>query len=79
MLFGLDRMNFKMLLLKILMLLDFLVCGSRLCHSFIVEGEKEFLKKLYFVQSWGIFLSFVGNIWCFVRGLMEKDNSVTGC
>ena len=79
MLFGLDRMYFKMLLLKILMLLDFLVCGSRLWHSFIVEGEKEFLKKLYFVQSWGIFLSFVGNIWCFVRGLMEKDNSVTGC
>ena len=72
-------MYFKMLLLKILMLLDFLVCGSRLWDSFIVEGEKEFLKKLYFVQSWGIFLSFVGNIWCFVRELMEKDNSVTGC
>ena len=48
-------MNFKMLLLKILMLLDFLVCGSRLFHCFIVEGGKEFLKKSCFVRSWGIF------------------------
>ena len=40
---GQCQMNFKILLLKILMLLDFLICGSRLFHSFIVEGEKEFL------------------------------------
>ena len=51
-------MNFKILLLKILMLLDFLICGSRLFHSFIVEGEKEFLKKSCFVRSWGIFSEF---------------------
>ena len=51
-------MNFRILLLKILMLLDFLICGSRLFHSFIVEGKKEFLKKSCFVQSWGIFSEF---------------------
>ena len=51
-------MNFKILLLKILMLLDFLICGYRLFHFFIVEGKKEFLKKSYFVRSWGIFSGF---------------------
>ena len=51
-------MNFRILLLKILMLLDFLICGSRLFHSFIVEGKKEFLKKSCFVQSWRIFSEF---------------------
>ena len=51
-------MNFRILLLKILMLLDFLICGFRLFHFFIVEGKKEFLKKSCFVQSWGIFSEF---------------------
>ena len=51
-------MNSKILLLKILMLMDFLICGSRLFHSFIVEGKKEFLKKSCFVRSWGIFSEF---------------------
>ena len=51
-------MNFRILLLKILMLLDFFICGSRLFHSFIVDGKKEFLKKSCFVQSWGIFSEF---------------------
>ena len=55
---GQCQMNFKILLLKILMLLDFLICGSRLFHSFIVEGKKEFLKKSCFVRSWGIFSEF---------------------
>ena len=55
---GLDRMNFKILLLKIPMLFDFLICGSRLLHSFIVEGKKEFLKKSCFARSWGIFSEF---------------------
>ena len=45
------------MLLKITMLLDFLICGSRLFHSFIIEG-KEFFKKSCFVQSWGIFSEF---------------------
>ena len=27
------------------MLLDFLICGPRLFHSFIVQGKKEFLKR----------------------------------
>ena len=51
-------MNFKILLLKILILLDFLICGFRLFHSFIDEEKKEFLKKSYFVRSWGIFSVF---------------------
>ena len=58
MLFGLGRMNFRKLLLKILMPLDFLLCGSRLFHSFIVEEKKEFFKNSCFVQSWGIFSEF---------------------
>ena len=51
-------MNFKILLLKILKLLDFLIYGPRLFPSFIVEGKKEFLKKSCFVRSWGILSEF---------------------
>ena len=51
-------MNFKILLFKILMLLDFLIFGSRLFHYFIVEWKKEFLKKSCFVRSWGILSEF---------------------
>ena len=51
-------MNFKILLLKILMLLDFLIYGYRLFHSFIVEGKKGVLKNSCFVRSWGIFSEF---------------------
>ena len=40
--------------MKILIVLDFLICGSRLFHSFIVEGKTEFSKKLCFVRIWGI-------------------------
>ena len=50
--------EFKILLLKIIMLLDFLICRSRLFHYFIVEGKKEFLKNSCFVRSWGIFSEF---------------------
>ena len=56
--FGLGRMNFKILLLKILMLLDFLICGSILFYSFIVKWKKEFLKKSWFARSWVIFSDF---------------------
>ena len=72
-------MNFKILLLKILILLDFLMCRSRLFHSFVVEGEKEFLKKTCFVRSWGIFSEFRAKYLVFGPGLIERDNSVTGC
>ena len=51
-------MKLKILLLKTLMLLDFLICGSRLFHFLIVEGEKEFLKRSCFVRSWRIFSEF---------------------
>ena len=48
--------NFEILLLK--MFLNFLICESRLFHSFIVEGEKEFFKKSCIVRSWGMFSEF---------------------
>ena len=38
-------MNFKILHLKILMLLDFLICGSRLFHCY-GRGEKGVFKKV---------------------------------
>ena len=56
--FGLGRLNFKILLLKKLMLLDFLICGSRFFQSFMVQGKKEFLKKSCFRRSWEIFSEF---------------------
>ena len=60
------------MLLKILMLLDFLICGSRSFHSFIVEGKKEFLKTSYFVQSWGIFSEFRERYLVFGEGTSRK-------
>ena len=63
-------MNFKILLLKTLILLDFLICGSRLFHSFIVEGEKEFLQS--FVQSWVIFSEFRAKYPVFGEGANGK-------
>ena len=59
MLFGLDRMNFKILLLKKPTLSELRMSGSRLFHSFIVEGKKEFLKKLCFVRIWEILSEFL--------------------
>ena len=38
--------NFKILLLKAEMVLEFLVFKSKLFHSMTVEGKKEFIKKL---------------------------------
>ena len=65
-------MNFKILLLKILMFLDFLICRSRLFHSFIVEGEKEFLKNSCFVWSCWIFSEFPEKYLVFGEGTSWK-------
>ena len=59
------------------MLLDFLICGSRLFHSYS-QGEKGVFKKTCFTEVREYFLSFVKSIWCLVRGLVEKDIKVTG-
>ena len=59
MLFGLDCMNFKIVLLKTPTLSELRISGSRLFHSFIVEGKKEFLKKLCFVRIWEISSEFL--------------------
>ena len=53
MLFGLGRMNFKMLLLKKPALSELRMSGSRLFHSFIVEGKKDFFKEVKFCTSLG--------------------------
>ena len=58
MLISFDRMNFEELLLKIVMFLNSLICRSKLFYASLVEGEKEFLKKPCFAQSWGIFYDF---------------------
>ena len=54
-------MNFKILLLKKPTLSELWMSGSRLFHSFIVEGKKEFLKKLCFVQICEILSEFLVN------------------
>ena len=59
MLFGLHRMNFKILLLKTPTLSELRMSGSTLFHSYIVEGKKEFLKKLCFVRIWEILSEFL--------------------
>ena len=46
MLFGLGNMNFKTLLLKKATLSELRMSVSRLFYPFIVDGKKEFLKKL---------------------------------
>ena len=47
---------------------------------FYSRGEKAVFKKVHILHEVGeYFLSFVQNIWCLVRGLIEEDNSVTGC
>ena len=46
---GFGCVNFKILLLKKPTLSELRMSGSRLFHPFIVEGKKEFLKKLCFV------------------------------
>ena len=59
MLFGLGRMNFEIFLLKKPTLSELRMSGSRLFHSFIVDGKKEFLKKLCFVRICEILSGFL--------------------
>ena len=65
-------MNFKTLFLKILMLLNLLISGSRLSDLFIVERKRGFLRKLCFVQSWGIFLECRARYMVFGEGTNLK-------
>ena len=46
---------------------------------FYSRGEKSFQKGHVLPEVGEYFLSFEKNIWCLVRGLVEKDISVTGC
>ena len=59
MLFGFGRMNFKILLLKKPALSELRMSRSRFFYSFIVEGKKEFLKKLCFAQICKILSEFL--------------------
>lgn len=45
MIFGLSRIDFEILLLKISMLSEFWAFQSIMFHSFIVQGKKGFLKS----------------------------------
>ena len=71
-------MNFKILLLKMLMVLNFLICVSRFFHSFIVDRKKDLLKESCFVRSWGIFAEFceeylVFGDWILHSSLLVED------
>ena len=55
--FGEGRMKLSIFSLKTEILLEFLRLGSKLFHSIIADGKKEFLKKLCFVLIRGILLS----------------------
>ena len=47
---------------------------------FYSQGEKGVFKKSHIMYEVGeYFLSFVQNIWCLVKGIIERDNSLTGC
>ena len=55
--FGEGYMKLSIFSLKTEILLEFLRLGSKLFHSIIADGKKEFLKKLCFVLIRGILLS----------------------
>ena len=55
--FGEGRIKLSIFSLKTEILLEFLRLRSQLFHSIIVDGEKEFLKRLCFVLIRGILLS----------------------
>ena len=50
-------MKLSTFFLKTEILLEFLRLGSKLSHSIITDGKREFLKKLCFVLIRGILLS----------------------
>ena len=52
--FGEGRMTLSIFSLKTEILLEFLRLGSKLFHSIMADGKKEFLKKLCFVLLRGI-------------------------
>ena len=52
-------LNSRILFLKILKLLEFLILRSNLFHSIIVDGKKEFLEKVCLVLKKGILCIFV--------------------
>ena len=63
---GEGLINFRILLLKSIKLIELRRVGSRLFHSMIVEGKKEFLKKLCLVLKQGMFSTFlVAYAWVF--------------
>ena len=55
--FGEGHIKLSMLSLKAEILIEILRLGSKLCHSIIADGKKEFLKKVRFVLIRGILLS----------------------
>ena len=62
--------NFKILFLKILKLLEFLMLWSSLFHSIIADGKKAFFKKVCLVLRKGIL---------FLKGLVWRDDEDIHC
>ena len=67
--FGEGRMKLSIFSLKTEILLEFLRLGSKLFHSIIADGKKEFLKKLCFVLIREILKQFHllppnTSVWC---------------
>ena len=65
-LLGEGLINFRILFLKTIKLFEIKRVGSKLFHSMIVEGKKEFFKKLYSILKQGTLLRFlVAYAWVF--------------
>ena len=65
-LLGEGLINFRILFLKSTKRFEFRRVGSKLFHSMIVEGKKEFLKKLCLILKQGMLSTFlVAYAWVF--------------
>ena len=58
-LLGEGLINFRILFLKSTKRFEFRRLGSKLFHSMIVKGKKEFLKKLCLILKQGILSTFL--------------------
>ena len=65
-LLGEGLINFRILFLKSTKLFEFRGVGSKLFYSIIVEGKKEFLKKLCLILKQGMLSTFlIAYAWVF--------------
>ena len=72
MIFGLDRMNFQILLLQTPTLSELRMSGSRLFQSFIIKGKKGAFEEVMFCMNLGILSEFLVKYLEFVEGTNWK-------